>query len=63
MEPKENMNIDLWLLVFIGMCLVSFLGAVLWPSAPDGASDKIKDVMQWLGLALGIGGAGALLKK
>lgn len=63
-KQEKPLNLDMWFVIFIGVCLAVFLVAVMWPGAPVGASDKIKDVMQWLGFPLGLGvGAAAVAAK
>lgn len=62
-QEKKPASVDTWLLGFIGVCLVAFLVASLWQDAPAGAAGQIKEVMQWFGLALGIGGAVAATKS
>ena len=54
---------DKFLLACIGACLLAFLGACFYPGIPAEIRVEIKEVMQWFGLAVGLGGAAAVMAK
>ena len=59
---KEN-YVDIALLGFIGFSLAAYVAACFYPGITPEIREGIKEVMQWFGLALGIGGAAAMAKK
>lgn len=59
---REN-YVDIALLAFIGFSLAAYVAACFYPGIAPDVREGIKEVMQWFGLALGIGGAAALTKK
>jgi hypothetical protein len=66
-KRKENRFMadlmDKFLLACIGVCLLAFLGACFYPGISAEIRTEIKEVMQWFGLAVGLGGAAAMMAK
>lgn len=59
----QSVDVDKALVACIGLCLLAFLGACFCPWIGQEVRGEISDVMKWFGLALGIGGAGVVLRK